>query len=298
MRYFATKHLTSQPFMRVICFLLLISISLNSCFFRKSSAIKVEKSKRFSKIYKSKDNEMRYKAAEQFYADKKYSLAIQLYEDLFPYVKGTDRYEDMYFKSANSYYFLKDYLNAENFYKSFVETFPNSKRTEDCNYLRAYSYYKQSPKSELDQTPTVKAMSLMQAFINMHPSSMRVKEANEIIDMCREKLEQKEFKAAELYYNLGFYKSAAIAFENILENFVDSKAADEYKYLMIKSYLKYADLSFEDKQEERYNKVQNECTDFIERFADSKHYKEILVIKSQIINSIKNIKNEQITQTN
>lgn len=284
--------------MRVFCLLFIILISLNSCFFKKSSSIKVEKSKSFSKIYKSTDNELRYKAAEQFYADKKYSLAIQLYEDLFPYIKGTDRYEDMYFKSANAYYFLKDYLNAENFYKTFVETFPNSKRAEDCNYLRAFCYYKQSPKSELDQTPTVKAMALMQAFINMHPTSIRVKEANEIIDKCRGKLEQKEFKAAELYYNLGFYKSAAIAFENILENFIDSKSADEYKYLMIKSYLKYADLSFEEKQEERYNKVQNECTDFIERFADSKHYKEILVIKSQITNSIKNIKNEQITPTN
>lgn len=284
--------------MRLFCLLFIISISLNSCFFKKSSSIKVEKSKSFSKIFKSTDNEMRYKAAEQFYADKKYSLAIQLYEDLFPYIKGTERYEDMYFKSANAYYFLKDYLNAENFYKTFVETFPNSKRAEDCNYLRAFCYYKQSPKPELDQTPTVKAMSLMQAFISMHPTSIRVKEANEIIDICREKLEQKEFKAAELYYNLGFYKSAAISFENILENFIDSKSADEYKYLMIKSYLKYADLSFEEKQEERYKKVQNECTDFIERFADSKHYKEILVIKSQITNSIKNIKNEQITPTN
>jgi outer membrane protein assembly factor BamD len=284
--------------MRLFCLLFILSISLNSCFFKKASSIKVEKSRSFSKIYKSTDNEMRYKAAEQFYADKKYSLAIQLYEDLFPYIKGTERYEDMYFKSANAYYFLKDYLNAENFYKSFVETFPNSKRAEDCNYLRAFCYYKQSPKFELDQTPTVKSMALMQAFINMHPTSIRVKEANEIIDKCREKLEQKEFKAAQLYYDLGFYKSAAISFENILENFIDSKSADEYKYLMIKSYLKYADLSFEEKQEERYLKVQNECTDFIERFADSKHYKEILVIKSQITNSIKNIKNEQITPTN
>lgn len=284
--------------MRLICLLVIISLSLNSCFFKKSSSIKVEKSKSFSKIFKSTDNEMRYKAAEQFYADKKYSLAIQLYEDLFPYIKGTERYEDMYFKSANAYYFLKDYLNAENFYKTFVETFPNSKRAEDCDYLRAFCYYKQSPKTELDQTPTVKAMSLMQAFISMHPTSIRVKEANEIIDNCREKLEQKEFKAAELYYNLGFYKSAAIAFENILENFIDSKSSDKYKFLMIKSYLKYADFSFEEKQEERYNKVQNECTDFIERFADSKYYKEVLVIKSQITNSIKNIKNEQITPTN
>ena len=196
--------------MRLLSLLLILSITLNSCFFKKSSAIKVDKSKSFSKIFKSTDNELRYKSAEQFYTDKKYNLALQLYEDLFPYIKGSDRYEDMYFKSANCYYFLKDYLNAENFYKTFVETFPNSKRSEDASYLRAFSYYKQSPKVELDQTPTVKAMALMQAFISMYPTSLRAKEANEIIDNCRQKLETKEFKAAELYYNLGYYKSAAI----------------------------------------------------------------------------------------
>lgn len=284
--------------MRLLSLLLILSITLNSCFFKKSSAIKVDKSKSFSKIFKSTDNELRYKSAEQFYTDKKYNLALQLYEDLFPYIKGSDRYEDMYFKSANCYYFLKDYLNAENFYKTFVETFPNSKRSEDASYLRAFSYYKQSPKVELDQTPTVKAMALMQAFISMYPTSLRAKEANEIIDNCRQKLETKEFKAAELYYNLGYYKSAAIAFENISENFIDSKFADEYKYQMIKSYEKYADMSFEEKQEERYVKLQNECTDFLERFSESKHAKEVSNIKSNITTIIKNIKNEQITKTN
>jgi outer membrane protein assembly factor BamD len=48
---------------------------------------------------------------------------------------------------------------------------------------------------ELDQTPTTKTMALMQAFINTHPTSTKIKEANEILDICRAKLEAKEFKA-------------------------------------------------------------------------------------------------------
>ena len=155
--------------MKRLVLLLLIIITFNSCFFRKHSNAHSEKSKSFSKVFKNSDNEYRYKIAEQFYAEKKYSYALQLFEDLFPYIKGTDKYEDMYYKSANCYYFLKDYLNAENFYKSFVETFPTSKRVEECDYLRAFCYYKQSPKIDLDQTPTTKAMALMQSFINTHP---------------------------------------------------------------------------------------------------------------------------------
>jgi outer membrane protein assembly factor BamD len=250
-------------------------------------------STKFGKIMKSKDYEYKYKMAEQYYASKNYGYAQQLFEDIFPYVKGTTRYEDMYYKFAYSYYYQKDYLNAENLFKSFVENFPTSTRTEECEYMRAYSYFKQSPKVELDQTNTNKTMQLMQAFINTHPNSERSKEASGIIDICRDKLELKEYKAAELYYNLGFYKAAAIAFGNVSENFPDSKKADDYKLQVIRSYYRYAEMSYEEKQKERFEKVIAECNDFTERFGESRHMAEVTKFKTQTNNFLKNLKNEQ-----
>jgi outer membrane protein assembly factor BamD len=238
---------------------------------------------------KSKDFEYKYKMAEEFYAKKDWLYAQQLYEDIFPYVKGTQRYEDMYYKFAFSYYYDKDYLNAENLFKTFVENFPTSTRSEECEYMRAYCFFKQSPKVELDQTNTNKTLQLMQAFISTHPTSTRVKEASDIIEKCRDKLELKEFKSAELYYNLGFYKAAALAFGNVSDNFPESKKADEYKYLVIICYQRYAEMSYEDKQRERFEKVVNECNDFSERFADSKHVAEINKVKTQSINFLKNL---------
>lgn len=274
-------------------------IGLSSCFFKKSATASKNKSKKFTTVFRNKDNDFRYKMAEQYYATKKYSYALQLFEDLFPYVKGTDKYEDMYYKASFCYYYTKDYLNAENFFKSFTETFPSSKKSEECDYMRAYCFYKQSPKVELDQTATTKAMALMQAFINTHPTSSKNKEANEIIDLCREKLELKEYKAAELYFNLGYYKASAIAFANVSENFPDSKKADEYKYHTIVSYKKYADQSFEDKQEERYNKALAEATEFLERFPESKYFAEIQKIKTQLLSNLKILKNnEQVKKAN
>ena len=134
---------------------------------------------------------------------------------LFPIFKGTARFEDLYYKFANCSYYLKTTANAENLYKTFVETFPNSPKAEEADYMRAYCFYKQSPKAELDQTNTVKAMGQMQAYINTHPGSPRIKEATEIIDESRAKLEVKDYKSAELYYNLGYYKAAAIAFATV-----------------------------------------------------------------------------------
>jgi outer membrane protein assembly factor BamD len=271
---------------RIVLLLLSVGLFASSC------------SNKFGKIMKSKDYEYKYKMAEQYYANKNYVYAQQLFEDIFPYVKGTTRYEDMYYKFAYSYYYQKDYLNAEQLFKSFVENFPTSPKGEECDYMRAYCFFKQSPKVELDQTNTNKTMQLMQAFINTHPVSPRVKDATEIIDQCREKLELKEYKGAELYYNLGYYKAAAIAFGNVSDNFPDSKKADEYKYLVIKAYYKYAENSYEEKQPERFGKVLTECSEFGERFADSKYLDEVNKVKTQTNNALKSLKNEQVTKTN
>lgn len=256
--------------------ILISAISFGSC------------TSKFGKIQKSKDNEYKYKMAEQFYAKKKYNYAQILFEDLFPWVKGTARFEDMYFKYANCAYYLRDYLSAENLYKSFYETFPNSNKAEEAEYLRAYSFYKQSPKVDLDQTNTTKTMALMQAFINTHPNSPKKQEASDIIDLCRGKIETKEFNSANLYYQLGYFKAAAIAFATLIENFPDSEKSEEYKLMVIKAYYKYAEMSVEEKQSERFTKVITECTDFNDRFPESKLQTEVEKYKNQSQNFLKN----------
>ncbi|WP_297815956.1 outer membrane protein assembly factor BamD [Segetibacter sp.] len=249
-------------------------------------------SNKLSKTLKSTDNEYKLKMAENYYAQKKYNNAQLLFEDLFPVFKGTARFEDLYYKYAYSAYYLKDYVTSENLFKTFVETFPNSTKAEEADFMRAFCYHKQSPKAELDQTNTTKAMGQMQAFINTHPLSARVAEATSIIDEARAKLEVKDFKSAELYYNLGFYKAAAIAFSALIDNYPDTGKGDEYKLMVIKSYYLYANNSIEERQSERYDKVVSECTDFIDRFPESKLAKTVDFYKTQSLNNI-NLKNEQ-----
>ena len=57
-------------------------------------------------------------------------------------------------------------MNADILFKTYLEIFPNSARAEEIDYMRAYTFYMQSPKPELDQTNTIKAMNMMQIFIN------------------------------------------------------------------------------------------------------------------------------------
>jgi len=248
---------------------------------------------KLSKTMKSTDSDYKLKVAENYYAQKKYNNAQVIFEDLLPVFKGTPKFEDVYYKYAYSAFYLNDYANAENLFKTFVETFPASHKVEEADYMRALCFYKQSPKAELDQTNTTKAMGQMQVFINNHPQSPKVAEATAIIDESRAKLEVKDFKSADLYYNLGFYKAAAIAFSALIDNYPDSNKGDEYKLMVIKSYYLYAHNSVEERQPERYDKVITECTDFLDRFPQSKLAKTVEYYRTESSNNIKS-KNEQI----
>jgi outer membrane protein assembly factor BamD len=127
----------------------------------------------------------------------------------------------------------------------------------------------------------------MQTFINTHIGSAKNKEAQEIIDKLVRKLEQKELKSAELYFNLGQYKAAAIAFTSLINNYPDSPTSDSYKLMIIKSFYNYANMSIEEKKAERFSKVISEVHDFQDRFPESKLLKEAEKFLTISLNSTK-----------
>jgi len=280
-----------------ISFVFIIVISLlSSCssfhvpFFGK-------KGDTFNKAMKSTDYDYKLRMAEKYYSKKDYNHAQQLYDDLFRVMKGTDHFEDIYYKYAYCAYYLKDYQNSENLFKGFVEAFPNSPKSEEMEFMRAFSYYKQSPKFELDQTNTTKAIGFLQAFIATHPGSEKAKEAQQYIDLGRSKLERKDFENAKLYYdlratNISYLKAASLTFNSLMNSFPESEKSDEYKLYIIKSNYEYASLSTEDKKESRFQQVVTDCNDFMDRFPDSKLKKQVQGYLDLSKNSIKTYKNE------
>lgn len=267
--------------MKLLLRILLVSLLFTSC------------ASKMGKILKSKDYDYKLKMAEQFYAQKKYNYAQQVFEDIMPYFRGSTKYEDIFYKYSYCAYYQKDYLNAENLFKTYLDNFPNSPRAEEIDYMHCYSYYKQSPKIDLDQTTTAKTISLMQAFINTHPESPRNKDATQIIDECRKKLEAKEYKSAQLYYDLSYYKAAAVAFSSLLDDYPDSDQGDEYKLSAIKAYYKYAQQSVPEKQEDRFQKVVSECNDFNDHYPNSAFRGDVTNYKTLAENNIKTLQNEQ-----
>jgi outer membrane protein assembly factor BamD len=136
---------------------------------------------------------------------------------------------------------------------------------------------------------------MMQTFINTHPGSLRNKEAAEIIDICRAKLETKDYQSAQLYFDMGQFRAAGVAFSSLLNTYPESQKADEYKLMVIRSYFHFAEMSIEDKKVERYEQVITEVNEFNDRFPESKLKKEVDQFMELSQNQIKILStNEQV----
>ena len=277
--------------MRPILLAFILLAGLSSCsLFKKSSGPPTS----FNKILKSTDYNFKLQMAEKYYLNKDYNHAQQLYDDLYRVMKGSEHFEDIWYKYAYCAYYLKDYVNAENLFKGFAEAFPNSPRADEMEYMRAFCFFKQSPKYPLDQTNTTKAMGFMQAFIAQHPNSDHVKQADSIIEVCRAKLEEKDFSNARLYYDLkeinpNYLRAASITFNILMNTYPDSQFSDEYKMYIIRSDYLWAMKSMDDKKKARLEQVITDCNEFNDRFPDSKYKKEVQQFFDQTTQTIKEL---------
>jgi outer membrane protein assembly factor BamD len=246
----------------------------------------------YERLLKSSDINKKLAKANEYFDKKQYQRANQLYESLIPVMKNTRNYEPLYYKYAYSFYNMEDYLSASYHFKNFVEFFPHSKDAEEAEFLHGLSLYKYSPGYNLDPTNTMKAMGALQVFANSHPESKKTVEANQYIDQLRNKLEKKESEAAKLYFNIGQYKAASVAYKSVMDSYPDSDKIDEYQFWIMKSLYLYARESVKEKQEERYSNALNAYAVLKDEFPKSPYMKEAQKYSEQAENNIKKIRNE------
>lgn len=245
---------------------------------------------KFEKLKASNDNAKKYQEAMKYYNKKEYSKALELFDGLTQRYRGQTEAEDLFYYNAYTNYKLKDYTSARYHFKNFADTYPNSSRAEECRFMAAYCYYLDSPIFSLDQENTLKAIETLQLFINLYPKSERVAEASKLIQNLRDKLEEKAYANAKLYLTIGDFQSAVIAFGNALRDYPDTKYAEEMEFLTIKAQYKYAKVSTDYRQEERFGQAISFYDQFAEKYPQSKFLHEAQGIKADSEYGIKHAK--------
>lgn len=264
---------------RNLLYLFALCVSLFSC-------------RGFEKIRKSSDVNFKLTKANEYYEKKDYVHANVLYKELMPVMKSTRNYEAMFYKYAYTYYYMKDYVLASYYFKDFTDYFPTSPYAEECEFMSAACLYKFAPKYSLDQTNTMKAAEALNNFIVKYPTSPRVAEANKYIDESKGKLEQKQADAARLYYNISQYQAASVTYKNIMRNYPESKATDQYLFMIMKSMYKYAKASVPAKQEERYVSALSAYRELKDAYPQSTYMAEAEKLYAETNNNLNKIRNE------
>ena len=191
--------------------------------------------KTYNKAMKSTDKDEIFTLATQLYEDGKYDLANELYEKISTSFVGTEKAADIAYNMAQANFNEKNFRLAGHQFKSFAGAYPMDARAEESLFKSAFSYYKDSPKYDLDQTSTYTAISELQGFINAYPESTQVSEANNYITELRQKLELKSFEISKVYYKTMKYKAAAVSFDNMIDEYPDSKFREEAMMYSLRS---------------------------------------------------------------
>lgn len=227
----------------------------------------------YEKLLKSSDSEAKWNAAMKYYDKGRYKRAIPLYETLVLENKGTPRDDSTNFFIAKSYYLDKDPFTAERYFNTFKLVFPRSPFAEEAAYLEGVCLYDASYRSDLDQSPTQKAIAVFAEFSYSFPNSGWKEEVQLMIEDLTNRLITKLFGTGKFYYKVEDYQSAIVSLRNNLRDYPDTKYREESLYLILRSNYLYASNSVREKQVERYQQAVDEYFNFISEYPDSKYTK-------------------------
>lgn len=246
----------------------------------------------FEKVRVSGDAKYMYEKANAFYAKEEWQKAQTLYELIIGSYRGQKEAEDIYYKYSYTYYNQERYVLAAYYFKNFVATYGASPKKEEADFMAAYSNYQLSPSYRLDQKYTTTAIEDMQLFVNTYPNSERVSECNRLIDEMRAKLEVKAIEEAKLYFDLRNYESAMQTFENVLRDFPETSRTEEIRYLIARAAYLYAENSFVERQQPRYEDALEKLGEFKARYMSSvniKSVEEMYDNSRKKLNQLKNV---------
>lgn len=221
------------------------------------------------------DPEKAFNIAKRKFDKKDYIEAIEDFSFIKIRFPGTEVSDKVQFYLAESYLFQKEYILAEYEFRTFLDKFPLSPLNPDAKYMLGMTYYELSPKFPLDQQYTKDALNEFSSFIELYPQDKNVPDASAKIIELRNKLAYKDFWTGELYMKMDNYKAAALYYQNVYENYIESDWADDAMLGQAEAYI----------SSRKYEEARKVLDKFYKLFPKSALKSKADRLKSKIIDS-------------
>ncbi|EJX07674.1 outer membrane assembly lipoprotein YfiO [gut metagenome] len=260
----------------------------------------------YMKVEKSHDYVYKYEMAKTYYAEGYYNRSSLLLQEVVLSLKGTDKGEESLYLLAMANYKARAYDAAHTYFKKYYTSYPKGLFAEEAYFYSGCSLYNQVPETKLDQSATYEAVQEFQDFSELFPAS-RFNEAvqNYLFDL-QDKLVEKEYLSAKLYYDLGSYfgncanggsnfQACIVTAENAIRDYPYTSRREEFAILILRAKFDLAKQSVESKKEERYHNAIDEYYGFTNEFPESKYMSEA---QSLFAKAQKYVKDGKETETN
>ncbi len=225
-----------------------------------------------SKIRPNMTPEERLEVAKKMLEKGDYLQAKTQFTILVLNYPGTPIADDAQYYLAEAHFGLKEYILAAAEYEKLVRNYPQSPFVDDAEYKMGLCYYELSPHYGLDQKYTIQAIQYFQRFLEDFPDSPYRKDAEKKLMELRTKLAKKEFKNAELYRKLGYYQSAVIYYDEVLNNYYDTPYAEKALFRKGESLYKLG----------KYQEADQVFSVFEQRYPESPYISEVKHLREKI----------------
>ena len=261
--------------------IVLLSLFLGSC-------------AKWTALQNTRDYEYKYEAAKSLYAEGKYGQASMYFAEVLAIMKGTANAEESLYLTGMSNFRNKDYDAASQYFKKYYQVYPKGLYVEYARYYCGLSLYNMTPDPRLDQQSTYEAIKEFQDFLDYYPYTSIKASTQEMIYALQDKLVEKEYLSAKLYFDLGSYtmncayggsnyEACVVTAQNALRDFPFASAdrREELSIMILRSRFHLAEQSVDSKRVNRYRDCIDEYYAFTNDFPESKYIKEAEKIMSK-----------------
>lgn len=160
-----------------------------------------------------------YQDGELMLTRKNYDKAREAFKKLYEHYPDTDLAVRARFLMGETFYREEEYEQAVKEFEQFLTFFPGAAIADLAQYRLAMSYYDQLQPVEKDQGLTAKAQAEFEKLVKRYPESRYAPDALAKIELCRNRLAQKELWVAEYYIRQGKYAAALQRLEVVLKDY-------------------------------------------------------------------------------
>ncbi len=244
---------------------------------------------RITALQNSRDFEYKYEVAKQYLAEGKYGQAGLLFAEVLAAMKGTTNAEESLYLAGMSNFLHKDYDAASLYFRKYYQSYPKGQYVEYARYYCGLSLYNMTPDPRLDQQSTYEAISEFQQFLDLYPYTSIKYSTQEMIYSLQDKLVEKEYLSAKLYFDLGSYsmncgiyggsnyEACVVTARNALNDYpyASPERREALSVMILRSKYLLAEQSVDSKRVSRYRDCIDEYYGFINDYPESKHITEV-----------------------